>query len=63
MFHYGDVYLLVPLRLVGTNVDLKNGLQFLVSLLYHAYRLCVFDGCVLNADSNLLNRSFSLLRQ
>ena len=56
--HYADVCIMVPLRLVGANVNLKNNLQFLVSSLYRTYCWCMFDGCVFNANSSLFHRSF-----
>ena len=55
---YGNVYVLIPLPLVGTNVNLEKGYQLPMSLLYNAYCLCVFDGCVLNANSSLFHCSF-----
>ena len=58
---YSDDYILVPLRLVGFIVILKNGLQFPMSFLYHANRLCMFDGCVLTANCCLFRRSFHYL--
>ena len=58
MGHYSDVYILVPLSFVGANAGLKNGFQVLMSSLYQAYDLCLFDGSVFDAISGLFHRLF-----
>ena len=56
--HYGHVYILVPLQLVGANFILNNSLQLLVTALHQAYCLCVFNCCVFKAKFSLYHRPF-----
>ena len=60
MVHDCDVYVLVPLRMLCGIILLKDGFQFLVRSLHQAYGLCVFCGCVFNANagSSLFRRLF-----
>ena len=56
--HDCDVNMLVPLRLIWAYIKLKDGLRFLVSFFYHAFGVCVFDGCVFHTSAGLFHRSF-----